>query len=115
MNYDSNGGNSVSGSMTIENTSGSNLSLSDISISILLDDTSTLVFDCYHAGMTSSSGQYSEVSGTTGTFSNDRCVITAGSSGTLPDGGTVTINFSIHRSDWQNLGFAAGSDAIEIG
>ncbi len=114
ISYDCNGGNSVSGSMNITNTSGSSISLSDISIGILLEDTSNLVFECYHAGMTSSSGQYSEVSGTSGTFSSDRCVITAGSSGTLSDQGTLTINFSIHRSDWQNLGFSVDSDGIVI-
>lgn len=115
IRYDSNGGNSVSGSMEIENTGSGSISLSDINIAILLDDTSSLVFDCYHAGMTTSSGQYSEVSGTTGSFESDRCVITAGSSGTLASGSTLTINFSIHRSDWQNLGFSVGSDSIVIG
>ena len=115
INYDSNGGNAIAGSMIIENTSSGSISLSDINIGILLDDTGSLVFDCYHAGMTSSSGQYSEVSGTTGSFESDRCVITAGSSGTLPSGGSVTVNFSIHRSDWQNLGFSAGPDDIVIG
>jgi predicted Rossmann-fold nucleotide-binding protein len=29
-------------------------------------------------------------------------------------GGSVTVNFSIHRSDWQNLGFSAGPDDIVI-
>ena len=115
IRYDSNGGNAVSGSMDIENTSSSSISLSDIAVTIALADTGSLVFDCYHAGMTSSSGQYSEVSGTTGVFSSDRCVITAGSSGTLSAGGTVTINFSIHRSDWQNLGFSVSSGDITIG
>ena len=115
IRYDSNGGNAVSGSMDIENTSSSSISLSDIEVAIALADTGSLVFDCYHAGMTSSSGQYSEVSGTTGVFNSDGCVITAGSSGTLSAGGTVTINFSIHRSDWQNLGFSVSSGDITIG
>ena len=114
IRYDSNGGNSVSGSMDIENTSSGSISLSDIQISILLDDTNGLTFECYHAGMTSSSGQYSEVSGTSGSFGDDRCVITAGSSGTLSAGGTVTVNFSIHRTDWQNLNFSVGSDDVVI-
>ncbi len=115
IRYDSNGGNSVSGSMDITNISGDSISLSDIEISLLIEDTGSLVFDCYHAGMTSSSGQYSEVSGTSASFEQDRCVITAGSSGSLSDNGTVTINFSIHRSDWQNIGFTVDSDDIVIG
>ena len=114
VNFDSNGGNSVSGSMQITNTSESDVDLSDINISLLIEDTNDLVFECYHAGMTSSSGQYSEVSGTSADFSDDRCTITAGSSGTLGANGTVTVNFSIHRSDWQNIGFSVDSDGIEI-
>ena len=115
VNFDNNGGNSVSGSMTIENTGSGSISLSDINISIMLDNTDTLVFDCYHAGMSSSSGQYSEVSGTSAEFESDRCVITAGSSGNLAGGSTLTINFAIHRSDWQNMGFSVGQDGIVIG
>ena len=115
ISYDSNGGNSISGSMNITNTGSDSLSLSDISITFALDDTSGLTFDCYHAGMTSSSGQYSEVSGTSGTFTSDGCTVTAGSSGTLSAGGTLTINFSIHRSDWQNLGFTVSDEDISIG
>ena len=100
--------------MTIENTGSGSISLSDISISIMLDNTDTLVFDCYHAGMSSSSGQYSEVSGTSGNFEGGSCIITAGSSGTLQAGGTVTVNFSIHRSDWQNLNFTVGPDDLSV-
>lgn len=114
VSFDSNGGNSVSGSMNIENTSSGSIDLSDIQITLLIDDTSNLTFECYHAGMTSSSGQYSEVSGTSGSFSSDGCVITAGSSGSLSAGGTVTINFAIHRSDWQNISFSISSDDIII-
>lgn len=114
VSFDSNGGNSVSGSMQITNTSESDVDLQDINISLLIEDTDDLVFECYHAGMTSSSGQYSEVSGTSADFSDDRCTITAGSSGTLGANGTVTVNFSIHRSDWQNIGFSVDSDGIEI-
>ncbi len=115
VRYDSNGGNSISGTLDITNTSGSTIQLADIVISILLEDTSDLVFECYYAGMNSSNGTYSTVNGTSGTFGSDRCTITAGSSGSIDDGGTVTVNFSIHRSDWQDLGFSAGSDDIEIG
>lgn len=115
IRYDSNGGNSISGSMEITNTSGSSIALTDIDISFLLDDTNNLVFDCYYAGMSSPTGQYSEVSGTSCLFEDDRAVITVGSTGSLGDGSTVTVNFSIHRSDWQNLGFSVASDGVEIG
>ncbi|MBR5386797.1 MAG: glycoside hydrolase family 9 protein [Clostridiales bacterium] len=114
IQFDSNGGNSISGSMNIENISGSSISLSDVQVSISLEDTSGLTFECYHAGMTSSSGQYSEVSGTSGNFEGGSCIITAGSSGTLQAGGTVTVNFSIHRSDWQNLNFTVGPDDLSV-
>ncbi len=114
IQFDSNGGNSISGSMNIENISGSSISLSDVQVSISLEDTSGLTFECYHAGMTSSSGQYSEVSGTSGNFEDGSCIITAGSSGTLQAGGTVTVNFSIHRSDWQNLNFTVGPDDLSV-
>ncbi len=114
VNYDSNGGNSISGSMNITNGSDSSISLSSINIAFLIDDTSDLTFECYHAGMTSSSGQYSEVSGTSAEFEDDRCIITAGSSGSLSAGGTVTVNFSIHKTDWQNLSFTVGSGDVVI-
>ena len=114
VNYDSNGGNSISGSMNITNESDSSISLSSINIAFLIDDTSDLTFECYHAGMTSSSGQYSEVSGTSAEFEDDRCIITAGSSGSLSAGGTVTVNFSIHKTDWQNLSFTVGSGDVVI-
>ena len=114
IQFDSNGGNSISGSMDIENISGSSISLSDVQVSISLEDTNGLTFECYHAGMTSSSGQYSEVSGTSGNFEGGSCIITAGSSGTLQAGGTVTVNFSIHRSDWQNLNFTVGPDDLSV-
>ena len=114
IQFDSNGGNSISGSMDIENISGSSISLADVQVSISLEDTSGLTFECYHAGMTSSSDQYSEVSGTSGNFEGGSCIITAGSSGTLSAGGTVTVNFSIHRSDWQNLNFTVGPDDLSV-
>ena len=115
VRYDSNGGNSISGTMEITNVSGANISFSDIAVSFLIDDTSSLVFDCYYAGMNSSSGQYSAVSGADGIFEDDRVTVAPSGSGTLDNGGVLTINFAIHRSDWQNLGFSLSADAIEVG
>ena len=115
ISYDSNGGNSISGSMVISNTGNGSVGLSNISVSLTLEDTTGLVFDCYHAGMTGANGQYSEVTGTAGTFTDSACVITAGSSGTLSAGSSVTVNFSIHRSDWQNLGFSVPADGVAVG
>lgn len=111
VNYDSNGGNSFSGTITITNNSGSSISLNNLELMYPLTDTSNLVFDCYHAGMTTSGGGYSEVSGVSGTFGSDGCTIGMGS-GSFADGSVITINFSIHRSDWQNMTASSNGDIV---
>jgi len=111
VNYDSNGGNSFSGTLTITNNSGSSINLSDLELEYPLSDASGLVFDCYHAGMTTSGGGYSEVNGVQGTFGSDGCTISMGS-GTFASGSVITVNFSIHRSDWQNMTASSSGDIV---
>ncbi len=111
VNYDSNGGNSFSGTITITNNSGSTVNLSDLELEYPLTDTSGLVFDCYHAGMTTSGGGYSEVNGVNGSFGSNGCTISMGS-GSFANGSVITVNFSIHRSDWQNMTASSNGDIL---
>ena len=73
-------------------------------------DGGTMEFDCYHSATNSSSGGYTALTdNTTGTvtsYSGTDCdsVLEIGfSSGSLSTGDTLTISFSCHRSDWQDI------------
>ena len=67
-------------------------------------------FDCYHCATNSSSGGYTaltdDTTGTISSYSGTDCdsVLEVGfSSGSLGSGDTLTISFSCHRGDWQNI------------
>ncbi|MBR2523123.1 MAG: glycoside hydrolase family 9 protein [Clostridiales bacterium] len=114
MNYNDNSStaNSISGTLEIKNTGSSSVNLGNMQINYYLtnEEGTSLVFDCYHAAVNSASGQYTaltdKVRGTfnaaSGTDRDTVLTITPGS-GSLGSGDTLTINFSCHRSDWQNM------------
>ena len=100
--------NSISGSMTIKNTGSSDITLSNLGIEYYFtkDENKDLTFDCYYAAV---SGQ-SALTGVKGSFSDASgkdtdtcCKITISDKGTLAADGTLTVNFSIHRTDWSNF------------
>lgn len=110
VNYDNMtaNSNSISGSMTIENTGGDAINLQDLAIEYYFtkDEKKDLTFDCYYASV---SGQ-SSLSGVTGSFTDAEgkdadtcCKITISDKGTLDTDQTLTVNFSIHRIDWSNF------------
>jgi len=110
VNYDNMtaNSNSISGSMTIKNTGSSDITLSNLGIEYYFtkDENKDLTFDCYYAAV---SGQ-SALSGVKGSFSDASgkdtdtcCKITISDKGTLAADGTLTVNFSIHRTDWSNF------------
>ena len=114
VRYDSSGANanSISGAFEIKNTSKKNISFSGLEIRYYLtnDRKGTLVYDCYYAGMQEKSGQHTQIQGITGTFGKHKgkdsdTVLTMKfpSSGAFISGSTVTVNFAIHYSDWQNM------------
>ena len=114
MNYNdsSSSANAISGTLEIKNTGSSSVSLANMSIRYYLtnDGGTQLVFDCYHAAINSASGQYTALTdGVRGTFeaatgtNRDTCLVINPGSGTLAQNDTLTINFSCHRSDWQNM------------
>ncbi len=114
MNYNesSSTANAISGTLEIKNTGSSSVSLGNMTIRYYLTNEggAQLAFDCYHAAVNSASGQYTALtSGVRGTFEaasgtdRDTCLVITPGSGTLGQNDTLTINFSCHRSDWQNM------------
>lgn len=113
MNYDSNSSsaNAIAGTLEITNNGDETISLSDLKINYYFTaDGASMVFDCYHAAVNSSSGQYTaytdDVSGSFSSCSGedrDTCLTISISGGSLEEGDTLTVSFSCHRSDWQNM------------
>ncbi|MCR5059940.1 MAG: glycoside hydrolase family 9 protein [Saccharofermentans sp.] len=114
MNYNesSSNTNAISGTLEIKNTGSSPVSLGNMSIRYYLTNEggTQLVFDCYHVAVNSASGQYTALTdGVRGVFEaasgtdRDTCLTITPGSGTLGMNDTLTINFSCHRSDWQNM------------
>jgi len=116
MNYNDNSStaNAIAGTLEITNNGSSSISLSGMQIKYYLtNDGGNMVFDCYHAAVNSSSGQYTALTDSTrGSFAScsgtdrDTCLTITPGGGTLSHGDTLTINFSCHRSDWQNMNLA---------
>ena len=113
MNYDNNGSsaNAIAGTIEITNNGSSTVDLSKIKINYYFTkDGGDMVFDCYHAATNSSTGKYTALTDKVkGTYSaatgedRDTCLTITVSSGSLAKGDTLTISFSAHRSDWQNM------------
>jgi len=116
MNYDGNNstGNAIAGTLEITNNGSSAIDLSKIKIKYYFTkDGGDMVFDCYHAATNSSKGKYTALTdkvkgkyeATTGE-DRDTCLTMTVGSGSLAKGDTLTISFSMHRSDWQNMNLA---------
>lgn len=114
MTYNDNSStaNAIAGTLDITNTGDGSVDLSDIRINYYLtnDGDASLEFDCYHAAINSSSGGYTALTDDVdGSFSSctgedrDTCLTITVDGGTLSEGDTLTISFSCHRSDWQNM------------
>ena len=113
MNYDNNGSsaNAIAGTIEITNNGSSTVDLSKIKINYYFTkDGGDMVFDCYHAATNSSTGKYTALTDKVkGTYSaatgedRDTCLTITVGSGSLGKGDTLTISFSAHRSDWQNM------------
>lgn len=102
---------SLAGSMLIKNNSGNAITLSNLVIEFYFtkDENKELTFDCYYAavsGQSALSGVKGSYSTASGTDADTCCNITISDKGELPAGETLTVNFSIHRTDWSNLNTA---------
>ena len=116
MNYDNNNSNAnaIAGTLEITNNGNSTVDLSKIKINYYFTkDGGEMVFDCYHAATNSASGRYTALTDKVkGTYSaatgedRDTCLTITVGSGSLAKGDTLTISFSAHRSDWQNMNLA---------
>lgn len=110
-NDNSSSANAIAGTLEIKNTGSDSVDLSDLWINYYFTaDGGNMVFDCYHAAINSSSGQYTALTDdVTGGFSTcsgedrDTCLSICPGAGTLEEGDTLTISFSCHRDDWQNM------------
>ena len=116
MNYDNNNSNAnaIAGTLEITNNGNSTVDLSKIKINYYFTkDGGEMVFDCYHSATNSASGKYTALTDKVkGTYSaatgedRDTCLTITVGSGSLAKGDTLTISFSAHRSDWQNMNLA---------
>ncbi len=100
---------SLSGTLTFTNNGSESISTNDIEISFFFskDRKQTLNFACYHAAVNTKSGDYQALSGATGTFedftgtdADTVCRMKFSDAKKIANGDTLTINFSINRSDW---------------
>ena len=113
MNYDNNNSNAnaIAGTIEITNNGNSTVDLSKIKINYYFTkEGGEMVFDCYHAATNSSSGKYTALTDKVkGTYASctgedrDTCLTITVGSGSLGKGDTLTISFSAHRNDWQNM------------
>ena len=113
MNYDNNNSsaNAIAGTIEITNNGSSTVDLSKLKINYYFTkDGGEMVFDCYHAATNSASGKYTALTDKVkGTYASctgedrDTCLTITVGSGTLAKGDTLTISFSAHRLDWQNM------------
>lgn len=112
MNYNdmSLSANAIAGTIDITNTGSGTVDLSNLKINYYLTKEGTLAFDCYHAAVNSASGQYTPLTDKVkGTFESctgedrDTCLTITVGSGSLAKGDTLTISFSCHQTDWQNM------------
>lgn len=114
VNYDNMGSSasSISGTMTIKNTSDGSMKLSDLGIEFYFtkDNDNTLNFACYHAAVNGADGSYTGVNGCSGKFASatgdnadEKCTISFSDSTLIPQNGTLTVNFCINHSDWSNF------------
>ncbi len=113
MTYNDNSAsaNAIAGTLEIRNN-GAAVDLSKMKIKYYLtnDGSGQLVFDCYHAAVNAANGQYTALTnGVKGSFASasgqdrDTCLTITPGPGSLGKGDTLTVNFSCHRSDWQNM------------
>ena len=112
-NDNSSSANAIAGTLDITNNSSDTVDLTGMTIKYYFTDDGSMAFDCYHAAVNSASGQYTALTdNVAGTFEScsgeDRntCLTISLSSGALGSGDTLTISFSCHRSDWQNMNLA---------
>ncbi len=96
--------NAIAGTIDIKNDSSSDIDLSTLTITYYLtSEGGEMTFDCYHAATNDQGGTYTALTDTvSGKASSTQFEISFGS-GTLRSGATLTVSFSCHRSDWQEM------------
>lgn len=114
VRYDNMGANTsaLSGTMEIRYLGSGSLSLKDLEIDYYFtkDAATGLSFDCYHAAVNGADGSYTGLNGVNGAFaaasgtdSDTVCKMSFSDSTRLEQNAVLTVNFSIHRSDWGEL------------
>lgn len=102
----------ITGIMEIKNIGSENYPLKKLSIEYYFtkDGKSDFLFDCYHAAINGANGAYSGLNSVTGKYSafkaaknkdaDTKLTISFGDDATLNANDTLSVNFSIHSSDW---------------
>ena len=114
VHYDVNAdqANSISGTIDITNKSATDIDLSTLNVLYYLtnDGGSELTFDCYHAATMSMYGLYTAMTDHVSAKIEDvkkddcdTCVKISFGTGYIQGYASLTIGFSIHRTDWQNM------------
>ena len=110
-NDNSSNANAIAGTLEITNTGSGTVDLSELQINYYFTmEGGSMVFDCYHAAVNSSTGQYTALTDDVDGYfeacsgeDRDTCLRISIGSGYLAEGDTFTVSFSCHRSDWQNM------------
>ncbi len=102
----------LAGNLEVRNLSGSALSLNELEIAYYFtaDGGGTPVFECYHAAVQGDGGSYQALGTVKGSFKSVKgtdadtlCTMSFGDKLLLDANATLTVNFSIHRSDWSAM------------
>ncbi len=117
--------NSISGTIEITNISDSDIDLDTLEVEYYMTGASgeSFVFDCYHSAVMTTSGGYTGLNSTSGSFGAadgeaDYCLtIRFGDKIAVAAGAVITVNFAVHRPDWSNFNAAddySAQDAANI-
>ena len=123
-------GTAISGNLLIVNQSSEPVDVGSLSVLYYFtnENSTELVFDCYHCAIAGKDGKYEAINGVTGTFAkfdpakdgvDTTCTISSFGSGQLRGGDQLVVQFSIHHADWTNFNLnndysRAGIDRIVI-
>jgi len=115
IEYAQNGtGNSISGNMTIENTSDAEVDLSDAEILYYFTNEKALEleYSCYHAAVSRKDGKYDAINTVKGAFgkvepkkpgADTVCTMTSFGKVSLGKGDKLIVQFAINHKDWSDF------------
>ena len=115
--------NSIAGLLSITNVSSKDVSLDGTAIRYYFtnEEAGELNFSCYHAAINGADGSYTALSEVKGEFekcqgddADTACVMSFPAGTALDAGGTLTINFSINKTDWSDFNLSNDYSAKDV-